>query len=577
MTDLTIGIPWISITVFLPVIGAVLLAMVPGEHKTLHRIGAMSFMTLTFLVSLPLMIGLDPTVGGYQLTTSMEDISWIPMLGARYHVGIDGISMWLIMMTTFLGPIVVLASWNAIRERVKEFHIALLVLQTAMIGAFVALDLLLFYVFWELMLIPMYLLIGVWGGKRRIYAALKLFIYTMFGSMFMLVGILFLYSKGGAQSFSLELLTEVARTLTFKEQCWLFAGFAIAFLIKVPLFPFHTWLPDAHVEAPTAGSVILASILLKMGTYGLIRFAMPMMPDAVFFFAPYIAVLSVVGIVYGAVIAYVQKDIKKLVAYSSVSHLGFVTLGLFAMTEAAVMGALFQNLAHGIATGGLFLGIGMIYERRHTRELSEFGGLAKQVPIFATMFLIICFASAGVPGLVGFPGEFLILTGSAQSYTLSFGPEASYYGSMTFGPEMQAFAFVAVAASGVILGALYILWMVQKMLFGPLTNEKNKKLKDLSGREIAVMLPIVVLCFVMGLKPQLFIGKMEASVSNFIVYVEHGAQEYAADVEENERRHLDYKRWLITEGADTPWSIQLEHRAPYGDAAEPSTSEPNRE
>jgi NADH-quinone oxidoreductase subunit M len=559
-----IAIPWITLTVFLPLIGAAVLAFVPGDHRDLHRSITTLFMGLTFLVSIPLVTGFDPAIGGYQLTTAIENVAWIEAIGARYHVGIDGISLWLVMLTTFLGPIVALSGYGAVEERVKEYHIALLVLQTAMLGAFVALDLVLFYVFWELMLVPMYFLIGIWGGKERVYAAVKLFLYTMLGSVLMLIGILYIYVSGGGESFSIEAMTQAAQSLSFGEQRWLFVAFALAFLIKVPLFPFHTWLPDAHVQAPTAGSVILASILLKMGTYGLIRYAMPMMPDAVFWAAPTIAVLSVVGIVYGALVAYVQKDVKKLIAYSSVSHLGFVTLGLFAMTATSVTGAVYQSLAHGISTGGLFLAIGIVYERRHTRLLSEFGGLARQIPVFALFFVIVALASAGVPGLVGFVGEFMILTGSSTSYALNFG-ELSYFFGLGWGPDVTAFVFVAVAASGVILGALYLLWMLQKMLFGPLDNPKNKELRDLSPRELTYMIPMVLMCFVMGLFPQPFISRMDASVERFIDTVERGAVVYAPVIEENARRGSDYQRWLDSGAAEHPWEIESEVGGDHGD------------
>ncbi len=554
-----ISIPWITLTVFLPLMGAFTLALVPGEHKDLHRHLAAVFMGATFLISLPILFAFDGAEAGYQLTTRIENIEWIGGLGANYHVGIDGISLWLVMLTTFLGPIVVLSGYGAVEDRVKEYHIALLVLQTAMLGAFVALDLLLFYVFWELMLVPMYFLIGIWGGQKRVYAAVKLFLYTMAGSVLMLIGIIYIYMKAGASTFDLDTLVTTAQSLSFGEQKWLWIAFAVAFLIKVPLFPFHTWLPDAHVQAPTAGSVILASILLKMGTYGLIRYAMPMMPEAVFWSAPTIAALSVIGIIYGAVVAYVQKDVKKLIAYSSVSHLGFVTLGLFAMTTASVTGAVYQSLAHGIATGGLFLCIGVIYERRHTRELSEFGGLAKQMPLFSVFFVIIAFASAGVPGLVGFPGEFMILTGSATSYALTF-DQLTFFGGLEWGPDVSAFIFVALAATGVILGALYLLWVLQKMVWGPLTNPKNKVLTDLNRREVTYLLPIVLMCFIMGLFPQMFISKMEASVQRFVDTVENGADPngYGSHVAGDRARDDAYQNWLHDHAAHDAWEIQHE-------------------
>ena len=550
-------VPWISLTVFTPLLGAILLALVPGEHRLAHRQLTMVFMGMTFALSLPLVFLFDSAYGGYQLTSPFEQLPWIAALGASYYVGVDGISLWLVLLTTFIGPIVVLASWKGVVDRVKEYHIALLVLQTAMLGAFVSLDLLLFYVFWELMLLPMYFLVGIWGGKDRVYAAIKLFLYTMLGSVLMLAAILYVYLKGGASTFDLQTLIEVGRELSFVEQRWLFAAFGLAFLIKVPLFPFHTWLPDAHVQAPTAGSVILASILLKMGTYGLIRYAMPMFPDGALWAAPVIAVLSVIGIVYGAVIAFVQTDIKKLVAYSSVSHLGFVTLGLFALTPAAVTGAVFQSLAHGITTGGLFLGIGMLYERRHTREMSEFGGLAKQMPVFAALFIIVTMGSAGVPGLVGFVGEYLILFGTSQSQTLG-GLTSSLLMDTLGGPQRAAFFFVVVAASGVILGALYLLHMVQQTFFGPLTNDKNKVLPDLSLREIVVLMPMVVMTFVMGLFPSVFLKPMEASVDRFVGEVMDHAWVHEEMLDDTRDDRFRYLRFLRDNRADEPWNLYRE-------------------
>ena len=551
-------IPWITLTMFMPLVGALILAFVPSEHRDLHRHITTVFMGLTFLVSIPLVTKFDPAIGTYQLTTGLENIAWIPAIGARYHVGIDGISLWLVMLTTFLGPIVVLSGYGAIENRVKEYHLCLLVLQTAMIGALVALDALLFYVFWELMLVPMYLLIGIWGGQERIYAAVKLFLYTMVGSVLMLIALLYIYFKAGAQSFDVDTLIAAGVGLTFDEQRLLFVCIAIAFLIKVPIFPTHTWLPDAHVQAPTAGSVILASILLKMGTYGLMRYAMPLLPDGVFWAAPAIAVLSVIGIVYGALVAYVQKDVKKLIAYSSVSHLGFVTLGLFAMNEMAVTGALYQSLAHGISTGGLFLAIGILYERRHTRMLADYGGLTKQIPVFATFFVIIAFASAGVPGLVGFVGEFMILGGAMSSYALSVNEPRAFVDALGIGPHVSALAFVSVAASGVILGALYLLHVVQKMLFGKLDNPKNAELKDLNGRELTYMVPIVLMCFVMGLFPQPFLSRMSASVQRLVASIEDNANTYGVVVEDDAARLSAYRDWLRTGAAVHPWAVQAE-------------------
>ena len=420
--------------------------------------------------------------------------SWIPELGISYQLGIDGISLWLVLLTTFLTPICVLAAWRSIEKGTSGFMISLLMLETGMLGVFCALDLFLFFVFWESMLIPMYLLIGVWGGKRRIYATVKFVLYTMAGSALMLVGILYLYFQND-NSFDLMTLYDKAGVLP--HQRLLFLAFFIAFAIKVPLFPFHTWLPDAHVEAPTVGSVILAGVLLKMGTYGILRFCIPLFPEGTVAFTPLISKLAVISIIYGALVAMVQPDLKKLVAYSSVSHLGFVVLGLFALNSQGVQGGIIQMVNHGLSTGALFLLVGMIYDRRHTRMIADYGGLAKCMPIFATIFLIVTLSSIGLPGLNGFVGEFMILLGSFISGAFS---------------KVHA----VLAATGVILAAVYMLWMFQRVMFGKLDKPENQALKDLNLREVIVLLPILLFIVWIGVYPKPFLSRIEKSVNHVL-------------------------------------------------------------
>jgi NADH-quinone oxidoreductase subunit M len=456
----------------------------------------------TLLISLPLFSSFDSSNPGMQFE---QLVPWIPSLGVQYHVGIDGISLFLVLLTTVLTPIAILSSWNSIEKRVREYYLFMLMLETGMIGVFVALDLFLFYVFWEVMLVPMYFLIGVWGGQRRIYAAVKFFLYTMVGSVLMLVAIIALYFLNGATTFDfpsiLANLQNGNLVLSPSQQYWLFLAFFFAFAIKVPLFPLHTWLPDAHVEAPTAGSVILAGVLLKMGTYGIVRFCLPMFPEATRELTPLISLLAVVGIIYGALVAMVQTDIKKLVAYSSVSHLGFVVLGIFALNEQGLQGAMYQMLNHGISTGALFLLVGMIYDRRHTRLIDEFGGLAEPLPTFSTIFLIVTFSSIGLPMLNGFVGEFLILLGAFNANV----------------------TFAVLATSGVILSAVYMLWMYQRVIFGEVTNPKNKQLVDLDFREKLILLPLVALIFWMGIYSEAFLRKMDTSVNQVLHHVRSSA------------------------------------------------------
>ena len=506
-----LGFPILSLIIFLPLVGAILLLMVGREQIRSLRNLALLVSVATFAVSLPVPFLYDQTTPAMQF---VERAGWIPSLGVTYFVGLDGISLWLVMLTTFLSPLAILCSFESIKHRAKEYYVFMLVLEAGMLGVFLALDFFLFYVFWEVMLVPMYFLIGVWGSDRRLYSAIKFFLYTLFGSVVMLLGILAIYFYAGAQTgtytFDVLALMRVAYpngsvfdflgvSLGFQDLVWL--SFALSFAIKVPMFPFHTWLPDAHTDAPTAGSVILAGVLLKMGTYGFLRFNLPMFPEASQHFVPMIFVLSIIAIIYGAMVCMVQPDMKRLIAYSSVSHMGFIMLGMFAFNAQGVQGSLLQMINHGLSTGGLFLIVGLIYDRRHTRQIAELGGLSKQMPIYATLFAIIMFSSMGLPGLNGFIGEFLILIGAFQ----------------------VGWWWGAFAVTGIVLGAAYMLWLYQRTMFGEITKEENKTLKDLDAREIATLVPIIALCFWIGLYPAPFLRAMEVSIANVIQTVEKGA------------------------------------------------------
>ena len=486
----------------LPLAGAILIALLgnaDGKRDGMIRWLALAVSLVVFAVTLVLWARFDPASADFQF---VERVPWIPAFGIDYYIGIDGISLLLVVLTGLLTPIALLSSWESIEKKVKEFSIFILALEAAMIGVFVSLDLFLFYVFWDAMLIPMYFLIGIWGYDQRIYAAVKFMLYTMAGSVLMLIAILglaYMHSEATG-SYSFDLLKLYTLQIAPETQRWFFLAFAVAFAIKVPLFPFHTWLPDAHVQAPTAGSIILAGVLLKMGTYGLVRFAFPLFPLAAAEFAPWIAVLAVIGIVYGALVAMVQPDMKKLVAYSSVSHLGFVVLGICAMNVQGVQGAVYQMLAHGISTGGLFLMVGMLSDRRHTRLISEFGGLRSAMPRLTAAFLIITLASIGMPALNGFIGEFLTM-----------------FGAYLWDPR-----FVVVAGLGVILSAVYMLSMFQKVYLGELTNPKNASLPDLRPREWATVLPLCAIAIAMGVLPSIFLKPMEPSVQRMVERVQSG-------------------------------------------------------
>ncbi len=492
MSDLS-AMPILTILTFLPLAGVLVLLFVPRQREALIRCFTLVLTLAVFLLSLSLFTTFDGANPGFQFE---ENRTWIPSAGIGYHLGVDGISLLMVMLTAFLTPLVILSSWRSVTKKVKEYMIMFLVLETAMLGVFLSLDMVLFYLFWEGMLIPMYFIIGVWGGERRLYAAIKFFLFTMFGGVLMLVAILALYFMHGGQNgqYTFDYLALSQMLIASKSQVWLFLAFSIAFAIKVPMFPFHTWLPDAHVEAPTGGSVILAGILLKMGTYGFLRFCIPLFPNAVQQYGWLIMLLAVIGIIYGALVSWVQPDLKKLVAFSSVSHLGFVMLGLFALTLQSVQGGLIQMVNHGLSTGALFLLVGMIYERRHTRLIADFGGLARQMPVFVTFFLIVTLSSIGLPGLNGFVGEFLILIGTFKVNRL----------------------LAVLAATGVILSAVYMLTMFQRVNFGKLDKPENQALKDLNGREIATLVPIILLCFWIGLYPSTFLLKSEAAAQKML-------------------------------------------------------------
>jgi NADH-quinone oxidoreductase subunit M len=497
----------LSVILFTPLAGALLLLFIPREAQVLHRLVGNLFGVLGFLVSLPLMVHFPSGSSDYAFK---ETADWIPSIGAKYSLGADGISMLLVMLTTLLGMIAITSSWSAIQQRTKEYYILLLLLQTGMLGVFLSLDFFLFYVFWEVMLVPMYFLIGVWGSERRLYAAIKFFLYTLAGSVIMLLAILALYfnyaktlPQGATGTFDIPTLLAAAQQFPDGLKIWLFWGFFFAFAIKVPMFPFHTWLPDAHTEAPTAGSVILAGVLLKMGTYGFLRFSLPLLPADTALRAKIVHIviaLSLIGIIYGAVVCLMQKDMKRLIAYSSVSHLGFCTLGIFALTPQGLAGSVLQQINHGISTGALFLIVGVLYERRHTRLISEFGGLATPMPNFAAIYLIVSLSSLGMPLLNGFIGEFTILQG-------------------TFVVNK---AWAAWASLGIVLGAAYLLWLYQRTMFGPVTHEVNKSLPDLNLREYAVLLPLVALAFWIGIYPKPFFAYIERPVQRIVQQVNPG-------------------------------------------------------
>ena len=486
----------LSVILFTPLAGAVVLLFVNRRQADTIRWIANAFGVAGFAVSIPLWFRFQPFGDPWQF---VERAEWIPSIGASYFLGVDGFSALLVLLTTLVGAIAILSSWTAITERVKEYYIVLLVLQTGVIGAFVSLDALLFFVFWEVMLVPMYFLIGIWGGGRRLYSAIKFFLYTFAGSVVMLLGILALYfvyhSAQGIYTFDITQFQQLS--VPVDVQKWIFLALFLGFAVKVPMFPFHTWLPDAHTDAPTAGSVMLAAIMLKMGTYGFIRFSLPILPEATHYFVPLIAGLSIVGIIYGALVALAQSDWKRLVAYSSVSHMGLVMLGMFALTPVGITGSIVQQINHAISTGALFLIVGIVYERRQTNEISEYGGLSKVMPVYAAVFLVMTMSSIGLPVLNGFIGEILILQGLYVVHK----------------------AWAAIAASGIVLGAAYMLWLYQRTMFGKIDNPANAAMKDLTAREIATFVPLVALAIWIGIYPEPVLRRLQSSVGRVVVRV----------------------------------------------------------
>jgi NADH-quinone oxidoreductase subunit M len=492
--DMGLQVPLLSIITYIPVLGALIIMLFMRRDKTIKWF-ANAVVLVDFIISLRLIPGF---ITDRHVIQFVEKADWIQSLGVQYFFGVDGISILLVLLTTFLGVLAVLSSWSAIKERVKEYYFFILLLQTGMLGVFFSLDFFLFYVFWEVMLVPMYFLIGVWGGPRKLYAAIKFFLYTLAGSVLMLLAILALWFIQYQQTgqFSFEIMKFYNLDIPFHIQRWLFLAFFVGFAIKVPMFPFHTWLPDAHVEAPTAGSVILAGVLLKMGTYGFVRFSLPLFPKAMMWFLPYGITLAVIGIVYGALTAMMQPDMKKLVAYSSVSHLGFVMLGVFALNHQGIQGGILQMINHGLSTGALFLAVGLVYERRHTRMIKDFGGLSKQMPLYAALFMIVTLSSIGLPGLNGFIGEFTILVGAFK---------ALWNHAVVVNVGISRL-MVLLATSGIVLGAAYMLWMFQRVMFGKLVNL----------REAMTLVPIIFFCFWIGLYPKPFLKMMDAAVANTV-------------------------------------------------------------
>ncbi len=497
------GFGLLSLVTFFPLVGVLallLLRPLKVESDKLIKQIAIGTAVITLIISGVVLIQFEPSNPGLQM---VEKVTWIPSLGISYYMGIDGTSILFLLLTTFITLLAVISSWSAIKEQQRGYYILMLLLLTGMLGVFLAQDLFLFYIFWEFTLIPMYFLIGIWGGERRVYASIKFFLYTMAGSLLMLLAILYLGLSTG--TFDLpDLIANRDAFAAVNVQRLLFLGFAIAFAVKVPIFPFHSWLPDAHTEAPTAGSVILAGVLLKMGTYGFIRFNLPLFPEASVYFAPAIAILAIIGIIYGAIVSFPQKDVKRLVAYSSVSHLGFVMLGIFSLNAAGIQGGILQGINHGLSTGALFFLVGILYEQRHTRAMSAFGGIWRAMPLFTALSLVVILSSMGLPGLNGFVGEFTILLGSMGA-EVALGPNPWIY--------------TAFAASGVILAAIYLLWMFQRVFLGPLDNEENKRLRDVNKRELGVFIAFLIFIVWIGIYPTPYFELMDSTVAKLVGYL----------------------------------------------------------
>ncbi len=485
-----LGFPLLSVLIFLPLIAALLIALLKGEHVAKHaRAVALTASSIVLILSLYMLVHFVPSQPGFQF---VERAEWFPALGIAYHLGVDGISLFFIVLSALLTPICILASWESITMRVREYMVAFLILESLMIGTFAALDAILFYVFFEAVLIPMFIIIGVWGGARRVYSAFKFFLYTLLGSVLMLLAVLYMISQAGTA----DIPTLMTTMFSPDVQIWLWLAFFASFAVKMPMWPVHTWLPDAHVEAPTAGSVILAGVLLKMGGYGFLRFSLPMLPDATEFFTPFIFALSVIAIIYTSLVALVQKDMKKLIAYSSVAHMGFVTLGIFTLNQQGIEGAIFQMISHGIISGALFLCVGVVYDRLHTRDLDRYGNLAVNMPVYAAVFMILMLGSVGLPGTSGFVGEFLSLLGAFQVNTV----------------------VATLAGLGVVLGAAYMLLLYRKIIFGPKVHDDAASLPDLTPREFALFLPLVILVIWLGIAPSYILDRVGPSVQNLLTH-----------------------------------------------------------